>query len=104
MMSNTGGTSFAVTPARVSQVGGDLSTGAGDIESINARLVGEVNALVEDGWTGAASGAFQDLYQEWHTASNNLNQALQGIAQLMGRAASTYAETEQQNQRLFSAR
>ena len=55
-----------------------------------------MQGLVDNGWQGSASGAFHQLYQQWHTSAGQLKQALDGISQQLGNAATTYEQTESQ--------
>ena len=57
-----------------------------------------VQSLVASDWQGAASSAFDGLYQQWNTSAASLREALDGISRLVANAATAYANTEQQIQ------
>ena len=83
-----------VTSQDLHTVSGHLSSGSSDIESRLATLHSQVQALVDNGWQGSASAAFNDLYTQWNTAAGQLKQALDGISTQLGNAATTYEQTE----------
>jgi WXG100 family type VII secretion target len=85
-----------VTSADLHSVSGQLSTGSSDIESRLSTLNSQVQGLVDNGWQGAASGAFHELFTQWHTSAGQLKQALDGISKQLANAATTYEQTEQQ--------
>lgn len=59
-----------------------LNAGAGSIEGTLSQLASQVAPLGSD-WAGVGRARFLALWQEWQTSSNQLHQALEGIAQLM---------------------
>src|SRR5215469_8941309 len=75
-----------------------LSSGSQEIDSQLAGMRNLVQSLVASDWQGAASSAFDSLYQQWNTSAANLREALDGISKLLANAASAYADTEQQIQ------
>lgn len=84
-----------VTSEDLMSVSSSLQSGAGEIDSRLKSMQGQVQSLIESGWQGAASTQFGSLYQEWNQGAAQLNQALEGISQLLSNASRTYAETEQ---------
>lgn len=85
-----------VTSSDLHTVSGQLSSGSADIESRLSSLHSQVQGLVDNGWQGSASAAFNELYQQWHTSAGQLKQALDGISKQLSAAATTYEQTEQQ--------
>ena len=85
-----------VTSGDLHSVSGQLSSGSSDIESRLSTLHAQVQGLVDNGWQGSASGAFGDLYQQWHTSAGQLKHALDGISRQLSSAATTYEQTEAQ--------
>jgi WXG100 family type VII secretion target len=73
-----------------------LSTGAGHINDELNQLKAKVEALIGNGWEGAASTSFHDLYTKWQSGATQVHDALDGISQMLGAAAKTYQETETQ--------
>lgn len=84
-----------VTSTELHTVSSQLSTGSSDIESRLSQLHAQVQALVDNGWQGSASTAFNELYTQWNTAGTQLKQALDGISTQLGNAATKYEETEE---------
>jgi WXG100 family type VII secretion target len=87
-----------VTSEDLATVAAQLSSGSEEIDSELARMRGLVQGLVASDWQGAASSAFDNLYQQWNTSAANLREALDGISRLVANAATAYASTEQQIQ------
>ncbi len=85
-----------VTSAELHSVSAQLAAGSSDIEGRLARLHAQVQALVDNGWQGSASAAFNDLYTQWNTSAAQLKQALDGISRQLSNAATTYEQTEAQ--------
>ena len=82
-----------VTPEQLHAIAGQLNAGAGNIESINAQLQSQVAPLGSD-WAGMAQARFQELWAEWQRSSRGIQEALNGISQLMQRAGTSYADNE----------
>jgi WXG100 family type VII secretion target len=87
-----------VTSEDLATVSAQLNSGSEEIDSQLARMRGLVQSLVASDWQGAASSAFDSLYQQWNTSAANLREALDGISRLVANAATAYANTEQQIQ------
>jgi WXG100 family type VII secretion target len=84
-----------VTSEDLLTVSASLQSGAGEIDSRLSSMRAQVQSLIESGWQGAASAQFGSLFTEWNTGAGQLNQALEGISQLLSQAANAYAQTEQ---------
>ena len=87
-----------VTSEELASAATQLSVGSQEIESQLSSMRSLVQSLVASNWQGAASSAFDGLYQQWNTSAANLREALDGISRLVGNAATAYANTEQQIQ------
>jgi WXG100 family type VII secretion target len=87
-----------VTSEDLATVASQLSSGSEEIDSQLNTMRGLVQSLVASDWQGAASSAFDTLYQQWNTSAANLREALDGISRLVANAATAYANTEQQIQ------
>ena len=85
-----------VTSPDLHNVSTQLINGSSDIEAKLATLHAQVKGLVDSGWQGAASGAFDHLYDQWNTSAAQLKQALDGIGRQLAATATTYEQTEQQ--------
>lgn len=84
-----------VTPEQLTSLAGRVSGGAVNIDGELGALKTALTPLGSD-WAGAAQGRFLALYEEWNTAARQLQQALEGISQLLGQAGDSYAQAEQQ--------
>lgn len=91
-----------VTPEQLQQVSGQLRAGASNVDGILAQLASNVAPLGSD-WAGVAQARFQELWAQWQRNARGLNDALNGIAQLMAQASANYDQTEQSNASLFNA-
>lgn len=90
-----------VTSAQLQSVSGQLQTGSEQVSQQLDSMKRQVEALVDADWKGAASDSFRDLWQKWHTGAADVKEALDGISQMLGQAAQTYQETEDQLARQF---
>jgi WXG100 family type VII secretion target len=85
-----------VTSTDLHNVSGQLASGSSDIDSRLQHLQAQVRGLVESGWKGSASSAFDELYRQWNTSAAQLKLALDGISKQLANAATTYEQTESQ--------
>ena len=90
-----------VTPEQLQQVSGQLRAGASNVDGILAQLASNVAPLGSD-WAGVAQARFQELWAQWQRNARGLNEALNGISQLMAQASTNYDQTEQSNAALFN--
>jgi 6 kDa early secretory antigenic target len=82
-----------VSPEQLAGVASQLRGGSSSIEGTLGQLAGNVAPLGAD-WAGTAQVRFQQLWEQWQTASRQLQQALAEIAVLMQGAASDYEANE----------
>jgi WXG100 family type VII secretion target len=87
-----------VTSEDLASTAAQLSRGSQEIDAQLASMRNLVQSLVASDWQGAASSAFDGLYQQWNTSAACLREALDGISRLVANAATAYANTEQQIQ------
>lgn len=85
---------ITVTSDSLSHVSTQLTQGSFDIDSRLSQLNTLVHNLSDSEWSGSASSGFTELYTQFHQAGNDLKNALDGIAELLNRAARVYEETE----------
>lgn len=85
---------ISVTPEQLQQIAGQLTSGAGEVESILGTLAGYVTPLQGD-WVGQAQQQFEALWAEWQTSARGLHEALTGIATLTLQAGAAYEANEQ---------
>jgi WXG100 family type VII secretion target len=93
---------LVVTPQQLEALSGTIAKTAGEIDGVHKALKGQLSPLFGADWVGTASGRFQQLYTEFDTSATKLNQALEGISQLLGAAGRSYAAAEQQIAQSFS--
>ncbi len=89
------GINIRVTPEQLRDVSSQLLRGASDIDNVNTQLESSVTPLASE-WVGVAQARFQELWSQWQRSARELNDALNGISQLMAQASTSYADTEQQ--------
>jgi WXG100 family type VII secretion target len=87
-----------VTSEELASASAQLTSGSQEIDTQLTSMRSLVESLVAADWQGAASSSFESLYQEWNTSAANLQQALEGIATLLSKAAQSYSDTESQIQ------
>ncbi len=92
---------YSVTVEDLNNGASALNSGEGQINEILGQLRSQVSGL-DAGWTGQAYSQFQELYQQWQTSANNLNEALTAISQLLSKAALAYQTAEEQNIKNFA--
>ncbi|HEY0561508.1 MAG TPA: WXG100 family type VII secretion target [Frankiaceae bacterium] len=88
-------TNILVTPAQLQTLSGRTHASAAQIAGELASLRGALAPLGSD-WAGSAAVAFEALFEEWRRSADGLQQALDGIAQLLQSAGSSYAQAETQ--------
>lgn len=98
----SGGT-IKVTPEQLAAISGQLNGGASSIEGTLQQLASQVAPLGSD-WAGVAQQRFIALWEQWQRSSQQLNQALTEMAQLMQQASAAYDSNEQQVAGFFGGR
>jgi WXG100 family type VII secretion target len=83
-----------VTAEELHTLSTNVASGSNQIQDQLTRLHGEVSAVVDAGWQGAASGQFHSLYDEWSRSAAGLKDALDGISRLLANAGHQYQATE----------
>jgi WXG100 family type VII secretion target len=83
-----------VTSEELHGLSGRVQSGSGQIQDQLVRMQGDVTSVLGSDWQGTASGQFQNLWEEWQRSAAGLRDALDGIAQLLGSAATQYQLTE----------
>lgn len=74
-----------------------LANGRQEIEGNLTALANRINGLVANGFvTDSASGAFQQMYEEFTTSAKNTIASLDQIANTLKQMAQTMQETDQQ--------
>jgi WXG100 family type VII secretion target len=85
-----------VTSEQLESVSRLLDNGRQDVAQQLASMEAQVKGLVDADWQGAASSSFRDMWDKWHMGARQVEEALEGIGQLLQQAATTYRETEDQ--------
>jgi WXG100 family type VII secretion target len=93
--------SLAVTWQELSNASNKIISTEGDIKNQLASLKSLVDGLGGT-WQGGASSAYNSLYANWNTSAAKLFESLDGIAQMLGKAAQAYEQTENQLKSGFS--
>jgi 6 kDa early secretory antigenic target len=87
--------SIRVSPEQLTGISAQLNAGAGSIEATLAQLLAQVSPLGSD-WAGAGQARFIELWNQWHTSSRQLHQALVDISSLMRQASVAYESNDTQ--------
>lgn len=88
--------SIKVTSEQLQSTSSSLANGEQEITTKLNQLHAQVQSLVDSDWQGAASSSFHELWDKWHQGAGQVQQALQGISQMLGKAGQTYQQTEDQ--------
>ncbi|MCW2593222.1 MAG: early secretory antigenic target [Mycobacterium sp.] len=80
---------FAGIEGGSSEIQGSVATTAGLLDEGKGSLAA-LGAI----WGGSGSEAYQAVQTRWDSTSNELNQALQNLAQTISEAGSTMSQTE----------
>lgn len=85
-----------VTSEELRNLSGTVTNGANSIQDQQASLRNAVQQVVGEGWEGAASSSFNELWQKWDKSATGLKESLDGISQLLQKSADAYDQTEDQ--------
>ena len=83
-------------PAQLETLGGNTHRICGEVRGRNQQLRSSLSPLFGADWSGAAAAQFASLYEDFDAHARGLADALDGIAGLLVRAGSSYAEVETQ--------
>jgi WXG100 family type VII secretion target len=82
-----------VTSDQLASLAASLKGGNEQVQQQLASMRSQVAPVAAD-WQGAAAGNFQQLWQEWDQGAKQIQEALDGIAMLLQKAAQTYDAAE----------
>ena len=85
-----------VTSEQLQSVSSQLQRGSEDVSQQLGSMESQVRGLVDAEWQGAASDSFRDMYDKWLRGARDVKEALDGISTMLGQAATTYQDTENQ--------
>jgi WXG100 family type VII secretion target len=85
-----------VTSEQLESTASALASGEQEISAKLSQLQSMVQTLVDADWQGCASSSFQELWQQWHSGATQVQQALLGISQMLGKTGQVYQQTEDQ--------
>lgn len=88
---------FAGIEGGSAEIQGSVSTTAGLLDEGKASL-----AALSAVWGGSGSEAYQAVQQRWDSTSQELNSALQNLAQTISEASQNMAQTEAGVTSMFS--
>jgi WXG100 family type VII secretion target len=94
---------LVVTPAQLEALSSTIAKTAGEVHGLHTALKNQLTPLYGAEWVGTASQRFQQLYNDFDASATKLNEALEGISQLLGAAGQSYAQAEQQIAQSFSS-
>jgi WXG100 family type VII secretion target len=84
---------LTVTSGELRTTAGDMRNTASNITQELQRMMGKVRELTGT-WTGQGASAFNGYYEEFNKSWSQCQQALDGVSQLLGKAADAYDDAE----------
>lgn len=88
-----------VTAEELQRVAAHLQVTAAGIAGDNAHALALVNGVAREGWQGAASAQFMELFTQWKSSFEHLTDALTQISTQLEAGAAAYEAAETQIQR-----
>lgn len=88
---------FDVTDAQMLATAAELGRVQENVRAQQARLSGEVEALLAGGWVGGAASGFARGWREWSVGADEVLQALAATAQLLAASGRGYESAETAN-------
>lgn len=86
-----------VTYQQMEDAAGRLTNGRTEIDGMLGQLKSLVDQLVSDGYvTDSSSRSFQAFYEEFDTGAKNMIGGLDGMAQYLTTAATTFRDADTQ--------
>jgi WXG100 family type VII secretion target len=82
-----------VTSEQLISLSGSLKSGSEQVQQELDGMRRQIEPLAHD-WEGAASGSFQQLWNEWQTGAKQVREALEGISKQLKAAGEAYERTE----------
>ncbi|MFV0459278.1 MAG: WXG100 family type VII secretion target [Actinomycetales bacterium] len=92
---------FQVDAAQVASASAAVLTSVSNIGAEVDLLSSRLNDL-QSTWQGQAASRFQTVAHDWRLTQEQVKAALEQISQALGAAATTYAEAEAANLRMFA--
>jgi len=87
---------------------GTMDAAKGHVLQVNSEIQTALSSLMSrleplaSAWLGGAATSFQQVKTNWNANARQLNDALRGIAELLGQARVTYSTTDEQEQSSFN--
>jgi len=82
---------FDATPVELQICGAMLADLSGEIHDKLSVLRGEMDALLDGGWQGAAANGFARGWERWQAGANEVLAALRTMGRLLGTTGQDYA-------------
>lgn len=92
---------FEVDSAQVSAASAAVNGSVASISAEVDRMMRNLLAL-QGSWKGQAAGQFQVLIEDWRGTQERVRASLEQISGALATAATTYADVEQANARMFT--
>jgi len=83
------------------QHGSQIRAAAGQILESNTQATNSA-VQIQDAWEGDAKAQFDLLFQKWQSGAKQMQEGLDGIANLIDSAATNYDNAEQQIKSSFN--
>lgn len=85
-----------VTSEQLQSTSSELKSGSEEVAQQLNTMESKVKSVVDADWKGAASDSFREMWDQWQQGAAQVKEALDGISDMMAKAAQTYEETETQ--------
>lgn len=94
---------FEVAPEDLQAASVQLSQIGSEARSELARLGAEARALLDGGWHGQAAAAFQRGWAQWFAGADEVLDALEAMARLLGATGQDYDCADADSTRVLTA-
>ena len=93
---------IGAAPEALLELSGEIRQGAQAIRMLLGELENKVRPIADE-WQGAASESFEDLWAQWQTGAEHVQEALVAIAELLAKAGLAFAEADRSIAAAFQA-
>lgn len=83
-----------VTPQELNEIKKAIYSHNTNAQNEIKNASGKVRNLVDQGWGGGASDQFRQIWKDWKTSSDKVQQAMTDMADYLGKAAEAYAKLD----------
>lgn len=85
-----------VTPEELEALSAKINGNGQTVSDQIRSATAEVQNLIHQGWDGAASAQFDAIWREWEAGAQQIQEAMVGMSQYLGKAAGAYRDVDNQ--------